>query len=133
MWSNVNSQDHTEEDSFMIAKGVTQEEIEEFHRLSMISHFYSKIYVMLILILLSFTDGFIPTDNQAEGQGRSFGKIGEALKFWNWHAFDSFRHWIEERRTTTIKPIPVYIVNNPDESYSFNDIYVSSARPPYFM
>ena len=88
---------------------------------------------MLTLILLSFTDGFIPIDNQDEGQGRSFGKIGEALKFWNWHAIDSFRHWIEERRTTTIKPIPVYILNNPDESDSFNDIYVSSARPPYFM
>ena len=40
MWSNVNSQDHTEEDAFMIAKSVTQEEIEEFHRLSMIYHFY---------------------------------------------------------------------------------------------
>lgn len=58
--------------------------------------------------------------------------MGEALKFWNWHAFDNFRHWIEERRTTTIKPISVYIVNNPDETDSFNDIYVTS-RPPYFM
>lgn len=35
LWSNVNSQDHTDEDAYMIAKGVTQEEIEEFHRSSM--------------------------------------------------------------------------------------------------
>jgi hypothetical protein len=34
MWSDVNVQGHTEEDAFMIAKDVTQEEIEEFHRSS---------------------------------------------------------------------------------------------------
>ncbi|EFX83340.1 hypothetical protein DAPPUDRAFT_301872 [Daphnia pulex] len=102
MWSDVNSQCHTEEDAFMIAKDVTQEEIEEFHR----------------------SNGFVPADLtenlDTDGQDRSFGKNGESLKFWNWPAFHSFRHWIEERRTTTIKPIPVYIVNNPDDSYSFN-------------
>ena len=85
-------------------------------------------------MLLFGTDGFVPpdpTENQdTDGQGRSFGKIGESLKFWNWPAFDNFRHWIEARRITTIKPIPVYIVNNPDNSYSFNDI---TSRPSYFM
>ncbi len=62
-------------------------------------------------------------------EGRSFGKIAAALKFWNWSAFENFRVWIEERRrrTTTMKPIPVYIVNNP-HSYPYSNIY-QSYRP----
>lgn len=60
-----------------------------------------------------------------DGQERTLGRITESLKFWNWPAFQDFRHWIEERRrrTTTIRPIPVYIVNNPNGySYPYNTI-----------
>ena len=58
---------------------------------------------------------------EQQGQGRTFGSIAGKLKFWNWSAFENFRQWIDERRrfdivyrTTTIRPIPVYLVNNPN-------------------
>ncbi len=96
---------------------------------------------------------FPPTgENQDtdESQSRSFGNIlpnlrsskgiaaaaigiGAAAKFFMVSsAFDNFRNWIHDRRrqTTNIKPIPVYIVKNPAESYPS---YVSSPRPSYFM
>ena len=57
---------------------------------------------------------------EQQGQGRTLGRIAGSLKFWNWPAFENFRQWIDERRrfdivyrTTTIQPIPVYLVNNP--------------------
>lgn len=34
VWTNVNTGDRTAETEFMVNNGVTQEEIEEFHRLS---------------------------------------------------------------------------------------------------
>ncbi|KAK4036548.1 hypothetical protein OUZ56_028599 [Daphnia magna] len=114
-------EDHTIEDAFMVANGVTQDEIEEFHRTNGFA-------------APSIGDGVVDqsTDDVQQSQVRSFGHAVEALKFWNWSAFDRFRLWIEERRrrTTTIKPIPVYIVNNPHESIPYNGIYAS--RPPYF-
>lgn len=77
-----------------------------------------------------YVDGLAPPSELDNGeheiQGRTFGRIAQALKFWNWSAFENFRQWIEERRrrTTTIRPIPVYIVSNPDNfSYPYNNIY----------
>ncbi|XP_057379426.1 uncharacterized protein LOC130701461 [Daphnia carinata] len=114
-------EDHTIEDAFMVANVVTQDEIEEFHRANGFA----------TPSIENEVDDQSPDDVQ-QSQARSFGHTVEALKFWNWSAFDHFRLWIEERRrrTTTIKPIPVYIVNNPHESIPYNGIYAS--RPPYF-
>ena len=67
-------------------------------------------------VFSNYSDGFdIPTEEDA--QGRSLGTLAGSLKFWNWSAIQSFRRWIQERRsrTTTLTPIPVYIVNNPHE------------------
>jgi hypothetical protein len=62
MWSDVNSQGHTEEDAFMIAKDVTQEEIEEFHRSSnnYNYHFLKEIFILILFCYLSQMVSFRP-------------------------------------------------------------------------
>jgi hypothetical protein len=88
----------------------------------------SKVATRQIKNCFFFSDGLaIPAEDEIEqqGQGRTLGNIAGKLKFWNWPAFENFRQWIEERRqfdivyrTTTIRPIPVYLVNNPINSPS---------------
>ena len=103
------------------------------------------------------SDGLLPptaeNEDTDESQSRSFGNflpslpsskgiaaaaigIGAVAKFLvATSAFDHFRNWIQDRRrlTTTIKPIPEYIVKHPEDSHSYtNDIYVSP-RSSYFM
>ena len=108
--------------------------------------------------MIIVTDGLLPPtaeneDCTDESQNRSFenfllslpsskgiaaaaiGKRAAAKFLIATSAFDHFRNWIQDRRrlTTTIKPIPVYIVKHPEDSLPYtNDIYVSP-RPSYFM
>ena len=65
-----------------------------------------------------FSGGYDIPREEDESQGRSLGTLVGKLKFWNWSSFDHFRQWIYERRTrtTTLAPIPVYIVSNPHNS-----------------
>ena len=135
-WNDIGLVNAQDADAFMINHGVTQEEIEEFHRLS--KKFQSKLRIKVNVCGVSIIDGFAPPESQDvnveeeqdQGQGRTFHKIYSSLKFWNWPAFENFRSWIAERRsrTTTLAPIPVYIVNNP-HSNPYNNIYQS--RPSY--
>ena len=77
----------------------------------------------------------MPSLRSSKGIAAAAIGIGAAAKFLiATSAFDHFRNWIQDRRrqTTSIKPIPVYIVKNPDELFPYNDIYVSP-RPSYFM
>jgi len=82
-------------------------------------------------------DGYAITNDadeqQQQSQSRTFSNSIGKLKFWNWNSFDNFRKWIDERRrfdivyrtttstTTTIRPIPVYIVSNPINGESYKE------------